>query len=104
DELLAFAKSRKAARAGADDASTKSALVSAMLSALETPAADARIAAVAKVACDQGYQPFPGAPACASGRGSANGGGESGGGASGGGGGCTTARLAASCARTAGWA
>lgn len=67
DELLAFAKARGTARAGADQAAAKSALVSALLSALQTRAAGARIAAVAKVACDRGHQPFPGAPACGGG-------------------------------------
>jgi hypothetical protein len=66
DELVAFATARNTVRAGASDAATKSALVSAMLAALQTQAADARITALAKVACDNGYQPFPGAPACTS--------------------------------------
>jgi hypothetical protein len=64
DELLAFAQARNTARAGADNAAAKATLVSAILSALQTPAADARIAAVASVACANGYQPFPGTPAC----------------------------------------
>ena len=48
------------------DQATKSALLADILSALETQAAGARIAAVASVACKHGYQPFPGAPACGS--------------------------------------
>lgn len=70
DELLVFAQARNTARAGAGD-SAKKTLVSALLNALSTKAAGARIAAVAKVACDNKYQPFPGTPACGKGSGGA---------------------------------
>jgi hypothetical protein len=66
DELVTFATARNTLRSGASDSTTKSALVNAIVTALQTQAADARIIALAQVACDGGYQPFPGSPTCSS--------------------------------------
>jgi uncharacterized membrane protein YgcG len=89
DELVSFATARNTLRSGAGDAATKSALVTAMATALEIQAVDARISAMAKVACDNGYQPFPGAPACGS-SGAGGGSSTSGGSTSSGSGGSTS--------------
>ncbi len=62
DELSVFAQMRGVLKS--DASAKKAALVSAMLKALQTSAADARIRDFAKVSCDNGYASFPGAPVC----------------------------------------
>ena len=73
DELVAFATARGVARAGASDPARKTSILGPLVAALQTEDADARIQAIADLACQDGFVPFPGMPACAGGNGSGNG-------------------------------
>lgn len=64
DELLAFAQARGIAYPQAGDSSVKAALLAAVSTALQQPAAPDRVNCLAAVACNAGLQPFPGSPAC----------------------------------------
>lgn len=65
DELVTFAQARGVLRPGAATAPYKSAVMAAVVAALQVPDAVARMTAVANAACARGYAPFPGTVTCA---------------------------------------
>jgi hypothetical protein len=65
DELVVFAQARGVLNTRAKDAAFRQRVLDAIGLALQAPQAADRVGGLARVACREGWTPFPGAPTCA---------------------------------------